>query len=70
MDDCIGRLVAAGVERATLGRVAGPTPQWLVLVGGTSSTPRARAPGRSHGQRRSACGNLISSHSLGASSQG
>jgi hypothetical protein len=70
MDDCIGRLVATGVERVTLGRVAGPIPQLLVLEGGTTSTLRACAPGRLQRQRRSACGTLISSHSSGASSRG
>jgi len=57
MDGCIGRLVAAGVERATMGTVASPAPR--LLVGGTASHLRACIPGRSRQEDRPAYGNVL-----------
>jgi hypothetical protein len=67
MGDCIGRLVAAGVERATVGKVASGTSRLLVLDGGITSTLRICAPGRSHQHDRPAGAYVRSSHCLSAS---
>jgi hypothetical protein len=57
MDGCIGRLVAVGVEQATMGTVADPAPQ--LLVGGTAPQLRACIPGRLRPESRPANGNLL-----------
>jgi len=70
MGDCIGRLVAAGVERATVGKVAGWTSRLWVLEGGVTSTPRTCVPDRSNRRRHLTIGKIGFLHSPGASARG
>jgi hypothetical protein len=70
MGDCIGRLVAVRVERATVGKVAGWTSRFLVLEGGITSTPRTCVPERSNRRRHLTIGKIGFLHSPGASARG
>ena len=69
MGDCIGRLVAVRVERATVGKVAGWTSRLLVLERGITSTPRTCVPDRSN-PRHLTIGKIGFLHSPGASARG
>jgi hypothetical protein len=70
MGDCIGRLVATGVERAIMGKVAGWTSQLLVLEGGITSTPRTCVSDRSNRRGHLTIGKIGFLHSPGASARG
>jgi hypothetical protein len=70
MGDCIGRLVAAGVEQAAVGNVASGTSRFLVVDGGVISTLQFCASGRSHQHDRPAGAYVGSSHCRSASGHG